>query len=140
MDKQDELYINEQIIEFQQMYLQKIKNRVKELFKQAVDEKVYKYYTPNTYERTYQMLENIDVKIGTDDNLYVYVDNQFYYSAVDGSPQYPNFINYIIQEGHSDGKGTNQYHDYEGRDYLGYAKELIDKEFDCDCEIISDEP
>ena len=141
MDYEDEKYFNEQLIKSQQEYLNKIKERVKQLMKQAIQEKVYNYYEPNTYVRTMQLIECVDVHVNRDNELYVYVDNQFYYSAVDGSPQDPDFINYIINEGHDDGigekaRGKNQYHRYEGRHFLEYAQELIDKEFNCDCEII----
>lgn len=118
-------------------YLQQVKERVKQLFKQALKECVYDYYIPNTYERTYQMLNNVNVHINENGEIYVYTDNQFYTSAVDGSPQSPDFINYIIEHGHHDGGTNNQYHNYEGRHYLERAKELIENEFDCKCEIVS---
>ncbi|MCD3321817.1 hypothetical protein G8V07_15235 [Clostridium botulinum D/C] len=133
-------FIDEQIQAEYNNYLEHVKERVRELFKQALRECVYDYYTPNSYERTYQMLNNVNVHINEEGELYVYTDNQFYTSAVDGSPQTPNFINYTIEHGHHDGKGTNQYHSYEGRHYLERAKELIDNEFKCNCEIISDTP
>lgn len=140
----DALFYNE-IETYITQYFNEIKDIVKDSFREAIKETVYDYYSPIQYQRTEQMINNIQVHLNKDNELYVYVDNQMYYSAVDGNQQDPNFINYIIEHGHDDGigiqqKGYNQYHIYEGRHYLERAKELIDERLNCNCEIISDEP
>lgn len=74
--------------------------------------------------------------------LYVYSDiNTGYYSAVDGRDVTPA-ISYWLQEGHSDGTGIdNQYHNYQGRNYLEKAEKMIKEKYpDLKLKIVNDLP
>ena len=130
-------------------YLMTIQNKVEELFKEAIQESIYDYYTPipeehGGYHRNYTFLNSvtahIDMKSGI---MYVYSDlneGSQYYSAVDGSPQFQN-IGHWMESGHSDNTGYGgQYHQFEGRNYLERAKELINQEFpDLQIQILDNE-
>jgi hypothetical protein len=124
-----------------QSELNKIGDRVVQLFKQAIEEKIYNYYEPTVYERTYMFLESVKYHYNWQDgSLFVFSDiNTGYYSVVDGSDQTQN-ISKWLEYGHNDGRGNGQYHNYEGRGYLERAYELIKNEYpNLEVKIISDE-
>jgi hypothetical protein len=141
----NDIYFEQEVKRYQDKLINSIKGRLVELFKQALEETVYDYYNPTTYERTNRLKDSVTVKFDNATNtLYIYPDiTNGYVSAVDGR-DVSLAVPYWIQSGHSDNTGiNNQYHSYEGRDYLQRAKELIDKEFKeygFDIEIINDQP
>lgn len=148
LDREEELELQEEIKRCELEYLNDIKVRIKELYKIAVDEKIYQYYSPTTYVRTYDYLNSVDVKLDSRNNsLFVFADlneGMGHNSVVTGEDESANINNWIIN-GHDDGigikkQGYNQYHRYEGRDeVLTYAQELIQREFpDLKVQIIND--
>lgn len=142
MDREIERYLMEEIKKEKKKILLSIQDDCKELLEDAIQTEVYDAYDPIEYERTYALNNSVNSHINTDDELYVFTDTNegLYYSAVDGrdvSVAVPHFVN----SGHTDNTGiNNQYHNYEGRNFLEKAKELIDKKFGCDCEVIDDVP
>lgn len=124
-------------------YLNQIKQRVIELYRQAIEETIYNAHSPTQYKRTYQMLNSIAVKF-ENDKLIIYTDtaNMSYYSAVDGRDATELVPWMLEQTGHMDGTGiVNLYHYYPERRFLERAKELIQNEFpDLQIEIIKEEP
>ena len=125
-------------------YLMTIQNKVEELFRQSIQECIYDYYQPTVYQRNYTFLNSVTAHIDLASGvMYVYSDineGTQYYSAVDGSPQFQN-IGHWMESGHSDNTGYGgQYHQFEGRNYLERAKELINQEFpDLQIQILDNE-
>jgi len=129
-------------------YFDGIKNRVLELYRQAIQETIYNAYHPTYYSdgfgnRTNQMLDNIAIKM-EGGRLIVYTDTSkmHYYSAVDGR-DVTELVPWMLQNtGHMDSTGiVNMYHYYPERNFLGRAEELIRGEFpQLNIEIILDEP
>lgn len=132
MNSSDEAYFNGLINNAgMNIDLELIKERVKEIYKESIQTQVYDSYFPSQYVRTDQLLDDIAVKINDDGSLVVYNDTNSmnYTSVVSGknvSPYVAGWINY----GHHDNSGIdNMYHNYEGRDFLFKAKELIEQEY-----------
>lgn len=127
-------WLDEQIQLIKNREKESIRIKIKELYQQALRETLYEAYTPQGkkhYDRTYQMLNNIDVKIENDDIIvYNNIENMNYQSVVDKrdvTALIPFLLDYT---GHMDGTGIyNMYHYYPERHYLERAKELIQEEF-----------
>lgn len=122
-------------------YLNNIKEDIKKIFQQAIQDKVYDYYQTNTYRRSGELRDSVAVEI-KNNTIYVYndVNDMWYESAVDGR-NVTNIVPWLVNEGHSDGVGDNQYHNFEGRHYLEEAYEKIKKKYpDLDIEIVNDKP
>ena len=123
-----------------QSQLDNIGDEVVKLMKQSVQECIYDYYQPVEYQRTNMFLDSVTFHHNwRDGSLFVFSDiNTGYYSAVDGSDQSMN-INKWLEYGHSDG-GTGEYHNYEGRNFLERARELIKNKYpELNVEIVTDE-
>jgi len=120
--------------------LSEMKDELINLFKEALETTVYSAYSPSFYERTYTLLNSVRV---TEDavtgNLYVFSDlNTGYHSAVTGEDVSKD-INKWIEYGHHDG-GSGMYHDYNGRNFLEKAEQLIKAKFpELKIEIVSDD-
>lgn len=147
MDNYDEEFFQQLLKEKEQEKLQDDSEEIKELFEKAIQSSIYDYYTPKYYNRNYTFLNSVVTHLDIENNtLYVYSDineGDEYYSAVDMSPQFQN-INNWLEDGHSDGIGIkvpkfNQYHEFEGRNFLEKAEELIKEQFpDYNIKIIKD--
>jgi hypothetical protein len=141
MDANEELQLNAEIKLKMQEYLDSIRDRVIELYKQAIQNKLYNYYTPNTYDRTYDYLNSVNVQI-VNNKLYVFADmneGMGHYSTVTGEDESANINNWVINGHNDDSNVYNEYHHYEGRDILDYAQELIQSEFpDLQVKIMND--
>lgn len=140
MDSLDEAYFNEIMGNNLITDITTIQKRLEELFKEAVQSEVYDYYNPIEYERSYMFLNSIKSHVNADGDIYIYSDiNSGYYSAVTGE-DVSQYISGWIERGHSDGKGTGQYHSYEPRLYLEKARAIIEAEFPMlNVEIIEDD-
>ena len=69
---------------------------------------------------------HIDLATG---KMFVYSDiNNGYYSAVTGE-DVTGSISKFLNKGHSDGRGSGQYHTYTPRSYLDKCYELIHNTF-----------
>lgn len=123
-----------------QLGLKKIKNRVIQIFKECIQEQLYDRYSPEEYNRTYQMLESVDV-IVKGDSIIVFNNPDLmtkgYESAVDGT-DVTQYITTFLQ-GHDDSSNiNNMYHHYPQANYLEVAKERIESELGLKCEIINE--
>lgn len=133
-------WLDEQIKKSFNQQLNSIKDRVREIFKEALNQDIYNRRNPSEYDRTYQLLDAINVEI-KDDSLIVFIDSDIlnYTSAVDGrsvSSAVPRFL-----RGHDDSSNIdNWYHHYPKSNYLETAKEMIESELGLRCEIIDEEP
>lgn len=112
-----------------------IQNEAENILRNAIQNRVYDYYAPSWYDRTYELLNSIhsDIRhMGNNYTLYVYVDTEMlnynsFYSGENVSMEVPFWIN----KGHNasgylpiNGSGEqfyNQFHAYEGRGYLEEA-------------------
>ncbi|MDV3428476.1 MAG: hypothetical protein LIR50_15900 [Bacillota bacterium] len=140
MDTENLMYLSQQIQQYEKDYLNSIKDGLIYLFQQSIEICVYQYYNPKVYMRTFNLLNDIDFKF-EGNKLVIYSNSREmdYHSLVDGS-DVSNYVSQWVESGHNDGSIVqNQYHHYEGRNYLEYAKELIRNEYDLDVEIINDE-
>ena len=121
-------------------YLESIKNRISELFKQGIQESIYDYYSPTEYNRTYNFLNSVrtDIDLVTG-KMFVYADvTSGYVSAVSGKDVSDSISNWL-NKGHYDYKGSGEYHSYEKRNYLLRCYALIHDEFpELDLEIIEE--
>lgn len=140
MDTENLMYLSQQIQQYEKDYLNSIKDGLIYLFQQSIEICVYQYYNPKVYMRTFNLLNDIDFKF-EGNKLVIYSNSREmdYHSLVDGS-DVSNYVSQWVESGHNDDSIVqNQYHHYEGRNYLEYAKELIRNEYDLDVEIINDE-
>lgn len=140
MDTENLMYLSQQIQQYEKDYLNSIKDGLIYLFQQSIEICVYQYYNPKVYMRTFNLLNDIDFKF-EGNKLVIYSNSREmdYRSLVDGS-DVSNYVSQWVESGHNDDSIVqNQYHHYEGRNYLEYAKELIRNEYDLDVEIINDE-
>ncbi len=137
---------NQMIKEFEQeldnesnKILKEIQSDTKEILKKSIMQNVYSFYTPKAYERNFYLLNNINSHL--DENkgdLYTFIDSNYgYFSVLDGR-DVSQYVPYWVNEGHDMSIFNAGY--YEGRHYLELAKQLIDSKYNCDCEIINDEP
>jgi hypothetical protein len=135
---ENEAFAKELVNQLAQETLQEVKDDCVELFKQSISDKVYSAYTPVEYQRTYQLLNNVNSHINKDNELYIFSDMTYenYHSAVDGS-DVSNFVAGWIEDGHDSNSLTiNEYEHYKPREYLEEAKQLIDNSLGTDCTII----
>lgn len=143
MNNNDNAYLEKLITDYQKKYFKEIEQDIIQIFQEAIDQTIYDAYTPNTYKRTYMFRDSVRCHYDYKNNvLYVYSDiNTGYYSAVDGRDVTPA-ISYWLQEGHSDGTGIdNQYHNYQGRNYLEKAEKMIKEKYpDLKLKIVNDSP
>jgi hypothetical protein len=121
------LQLQEQIYQ----YFQRIEGRIKEIYKDAIQDTIY-IYNPTVYERTYTFINSVKTHINFETGvMYVYSDldgqDYDYPSAVDGSSQSDNISNFL-EGGHHDG-GIGEYHDFNARRYLEKAQDMIQAEF-----------
>lgn len=120
--------VREQIYE----YFQSIEDRIKEIYKEAIQSNVYDFYDPSVYERTYTFINSVKTHINFETGaMTVYSDlngeDYDYPSAVDGTSQSDNIANFL-DGGHHDG-GTGEYHNFDARNYLQEAASMIQTEF-----------
>ena len=122
--------------------LDSIGGHVVQLFKQAIQEKVYDYYSPipeekGGYKRTMAFIDSVTFEyIWEEDSLFVYTDitSNTYSSRYGDKGDVSEYVATWLEHGHSDGigvvrDGENQFHEYEGRSYLERAYELISKAY-----------
>lgn len=133
-------WIEREIQKQVQLGLQRIKSRVIQIFKESIQQELYNRYNPEDYDRTYQMLESVDV-IVKGNSIIVYNNpdlmTQGYKSAVDGTDVTPYITKFL--QGHDDSSSiNNMYHHYPQANYLEVAKQRIESELGLKCEIINE--
>lgn len=135
-------YEKQQLEQEFKKYLKSIQKRCVEILQEEIYTSLYTSYEPTSYQRTFQLLENIISEIDmTDGSIYVRLDtdNSVYYSAVDDSSQTDN-VPFYVNYGHKDGTGiNNKYHNYEGRHFVEKAAKRIKKELGIRVKIIKDQ-
>jgi hypothetical protein len=135
---ENEAFAKDLVNQLAQETLEEIKDDCVELFKESIENNVYQSYSPNTYERSYQLLNNVNSHINKNNELYIFSDMTYenYHSAVD-SNDVSNFVAGWVEDGHdSDSSTINEYEHYKPREYLEEAKQLIDNSLGTDCTII----
>jgi hypothetical protein len=111
--------------------LQLIQEDAEQILREAIQSRVYDYYQPTYFTpRGSQLKDNVKSELRVSmvgDTLYVYVDTtaldfESHYSMENVSNLVPKWVN----EGHMDETGIdNQFHSYEGRQYLQEALEEL---------------
>lgn len=140
MDTENLIYLAQQIQQYEKDYLEKIRDGLIYLLQESIEICVYQYYTPKVYTRNFDLLNDIDFKFeGNKIVIYLNSREMDYRSFVDGS-DVSDYVSQWVESGHNDDSIIqSQYHHYEGRNYLEYAKELIEDEYGLEVEIIKDE-
>lgn len=120
--------------------LAKIANRCKEILEDAIQSEVYDKYSPTSYERSFQLRDNVEVDI-KNGYIYVYVNtgNMHYWSNNSKGEDVTAWVPYWINYGHniSESGGIFMYDYYPSRNYIQVAKERIQNELGLDVEIIN---
>mgnify|MGYP000847431904 CR=1 FL=1 len=136
MDSEELEYLTQQIKEYQKDYLDEIKGGIMALWQDAINENVYQIYDPVQYQRSFDLLNNLEMHFDNDGKLIIQTDTDNYYSVVnrkDVSDLVPIYVN----SGHNDSSPIqNIYHHYPARHFLEKAKEMIENEYGLECEII----
>lgn len=138
MDTENLIYLTQQIQQYEKEYLDKVKDSLIHLFQESIEICVYQYYNPKVYMRTFNLLNDIDFKF-EGNKLVIYSNSREmdYRSYVDDS-DVSNYVSEWVESGHNDNTiGQSQYHHYEARNYLEYAKELIENEYELKVEILT---
>lgn len=141
MDINDEQFIKECMNEIIQQILEEMQEQINEIFKSCLESELYDFYSPNTYERTYRLLDSVKTHIDYSENvLYVYCDiNEGMYFSVNGEDISKDLTTFLF-EGHTDNTGIqNEYHSYEQRQVLEVAKQRIESETGLEVEIVDEE-
>lgn len=116
--------------------------KCRRIMQDCIQKVVYEAYEPVEYERTYQLIDNVDYKIDGN-NLYIFINtgNMHYTSAVDGR-NVTKLVPWLIDHtGHMDGTGIrNMYHYYSERKFLEETAKEIKRRLGFEVEIIKTEP
>jgi hypothetical protein len=131
------------IEKFYENELRKIANRCKEILEDCIQSEVYDKYQPHVYERSYQLLNNVEVEI-RDGCLYVYINTgNMHYESNKENSSYPasQWTPYWVNYGHNRDVpgGTYMYDYYPTRDYMRVGKERIEKELGLTVQIMNNE-
>lgn len=110
-----------------------------DLYKSAIEDKVYSYYTPrgwNKYDRTRSLIDCLVYEIVPDSNQYYKlrlsenISPATYFSVVNHN-DVSSFVPMWVDKGHNDDSDIyNQYHHYEGRGYNEEGISRIQEYFD----------
>ncbi len=137
MDVEEMEYLNQQINKAQREYLDEIKDGIMALWQDAINENVYQVYDPVQYQRSFDLLNKLEMHFDDDGKLIIQTDTDNYYSVVDGKDVSDLVPNWVGETGHTDNKGTGMYHNYQPpKHFLERAKEFIENEYGLECEII----
>jgi hypothetical protein len=120
-------------------YLSSIAAECEQILRDAIYDDVYMSYDPKVYERNEQLLNNIDMEMGTDGAIRLFFSGLNYRSEVDGSDQSDN-VPFYINDGHIDGTGiNNMYHTYPKRHFMEDAAKKIRALFGVKVTILKDQ-
>lgn len=143
MDIDDENFIKECIEEYIHDTLEEFQDKINQIFKDALNSELYNIYTPNTYERNYNLLNSVKTHIDYNNNsLYVYCDinEGMYFSNVTGEDVGQYLSDWLMGTGHHDNSSImNEYHNYNFRDVLQVAKDRIESETGLEVEIVDND-
>jgi hypothetical protein len=152
MDKDDEVYFNELIKQYNKD-INKISERIKQIWRETVQEDVYDIYDPKYYadkhgNRTNQLKDKVTSKL-ENGILYVYADTEDmnYYSFGDkDKPVNAEAVVHFVDVGHNYGDSPfpndydNFYH-YEGRRFIEKFAERVKQEYpEYEIQVFRDTP
>ena len=138
IDNEEEMELQEEIQRCKLEYLTQIKNRLIELFQEAIQEKIYDISNPDMtwWQRTNDFINSIDFKFESNDSalVYVNVDKLNYFSYVnfqETSNDVSDEIPLLLEFGHHSDKSNQygMYKDYSGRYYLETALLKMQSEY-----------
>lgn len=123
--------LEREIMIYLQLEMKKIAIDCKRILQECVERDVYEKYQPieGGYDRTYNLLTNIDFKV-EGNTLYVYNNT----SGSNYTDMYGNNVSEMIPEwinyGHKkEGKPNNMFWNYPARHYLEDAKRIIENKY-----------
>ena len=133
LDKDDEEFLADLLDETETLYLETIQPRLKEIMKECIQTYLYDVYEPNTYERTYRLLNSVTSYFDKENKtLYIRPETQdgMYFSVVDGKDVSENIPDWVMVTGHNDNSEImNEYHHYQARNVLEMTKKRMEEEF-----------
>jgi len=103
------------------------------MLKRNVESLVYNYYSPTSYDRTYNLENSIVCKFDTTTGQIYFEESQLtHYSAV--TNEKVQYVPLWTDMGHEDSTGkSGAYHTYSGRNYLQKTIDELEQKYGVGC-------
>lgn len=141
----EEDYLETLLFDMWGEFTREYKDDIIRVYKEAIILSIYSRPAKQTvWRRTYNLLDSVDIEID-DNNLQVYVGNNFenshYYSAYNSNRYIGDVLLHFLNEGHSSNSDSNNlFENYPATNYLSMASELIEQLTGYKPTIINEKP
>lgn len=136
IEKEFEKYLNSFCYE----KIEEVSNEVEEKLKENIKKELYENYSPNTYNRTYSLIDSITTdKSEKKEKVTHFEENKLKYTSAVSGEDVSMYVPKFVNSGHNDdSKVNNMYHHYPKRGFIDKTKKDIDVKYGKDTVEIID--